>query len=184
MLGNFITDFIKGNVVESYQRDVYLGILLHREIDSFADRHQQIAESKKRLWQKHRHYSSVIVDIFYDHFLAKNWLEYTTTPLEDFACHAYATIQRFDRLLPQKAKQVLPHMIADNWLVNYGNLEGIDRAMRGMAKRAAFHSLMESAVDDLRKDYKNFEKDFRNFFPDLTAHSITYLQKLEDTDIF
>ncbi len=181
MVGNFIADFIKGKKAESYQRDVYLGILLHREIDIFTDRHHQVAESKKRLWQRHRHYSSVIVDIFYDHFLAKKWQEYSVIPLEDFARHAYSIIQRFDDLLPQKAQQVLPRMIANNWLVNYGKLEGINRAMQGMARRASFQSEMASAIEDLEKDYEQFENDFSKFFPELAAHSRTYRRKLEDT---
>jgi acyl carrier protein phosphodiesterase len=184
MIGNLITDFVKGEKAESYQRNVYLGILLHREIDVFTDRHQQFAESKQRLWQRHRHYSSVIVDIFYDHFLAKNWQEYSITPLEDFACHAYSTIQRFDKILPRKAKQVLPHMIANNWLVNYGKLEGVNRAMLGMARRASFPSEMGSATEDLQKDYQSFENDFRRFFPDLAGHSRNYLRKLEYTNSF
>lgn len=176
ILGNFIADFLKGKEAESYQRDIYLGILLHREIDSFTDRHRQVAESKQRLWQRHRHYSSVIVDIFYDHFLAKNWHEYSITPLEDFASHAYSTIQRFDILLPKKVKQVLPHMVANNWLVNYGKLEGINRAMQGMARRASFQSEMASAIEDLQKDYQSFENDFRKFFPELARHCRTYLR--------
>ena len=184
MLGNFIADFIKGREAKSYQRDVYLGILLHREIDFFTDRHRQFTESKRRLWQRHRHYSSVIVDIFYDHFLAKNWQEYSTIPLKDFACHAYSTIQHFDNLLPDKAQQMLPHMIADNWLVNYGKLEGINRAMQGMARRASFQSEMAKAIEDLQKDYKRFENDFRKFFPELIRHARTSLRKLEDTDFF
>lgn len=184
MIGNFITDFIKGKDVESYQREFYLGILLHREIDSFTDRHPLVAESKQRLWQRHRHYSSVIVDIFYDHFLAKNWPEYSNTSLEDFACHFYSTIQRFGNVLPQKAKQVIPHMIANNWLVNYAKLEGVNRAMQGMAKRATFQSSMESAINDLQQDYEKFAKDFRNFFPELAAHSINCLRRLEDTKRF
>ena len=184
MIGNFITDFIKGNAGETYRRDVYLGILLHREIDSFTDYHPKVAASKQRLWQRHRHYSAVIVDIFYDHFLAKNWSAYSLIALEDFASHAYSTIQRFDDLLPQKAKQVLPHMIANNWLVNYRKLDGINRAMQGMARRASFQSSMESAIDDLENDYEKFERDFKEFFPELAAHSITYLRKLEERDLF
>lgn len=182
ILGNFIADFVKGEEAESYQRGVYLGILLHREIDFFTDRHRQVAESKRRLWKRHRHYSSVIVDIFYDHFLAKNWHEYSSSPLENFATFAYSTIQRFDFLLPSKAKKVVPNMVANNWLVNYGNLEGINRAMQGMARRASFESEMASAIEDLQKDYRNFENDFRKFFPQLTEHSTTYLSKLHDTD--
>ena len=116
--------------------------------------------------------------------MAKNWPEYSNISLEDFACHAYSTIQRFDSVLPQKAKQVLPHMIANNWLVNYEKLEGINRAMQGMARRASFQSSMENAIEDLQKDYGKFEKDFREFFPELATHSKTYLRKLEDTKLF
>lgn len=179
MLGNFITDFIKGKALESYQRDVHLGILLHREIDSFTDRHRQVAASKKRLWHRHRHYSSVIVDIFYDHFLAKNWHEYSNSSLQDFASHAYSTIKSFDNLLPPRAKQVLPHMMANNWLVNYGKLEGVNRALQGMARRTSFRSSMETAVEDLQQDYEHFENDFRIFFPELAAHSMVCLRRLE-----
>ncbi len=179
MLGNFIADFVKGNVAESCQRNVYKGILLHREIDFFTDRHRLFIKSKQRLWPKHRHYSSVIVDIFYDHFLAKNWQEYSTTPLHDFARHVYSTMQRFDGLLPLKAKQVLPRMIADNWLVNYQHLEGIKRAMQGMARRASFRSEMAWATGDLQKDYEKFENDFREFFPELAGHAASCLHKLD-----
>jgi acyl carrier protein phosphodiesterase len=182
MLGNFIADFVKGQVAESYRRDIYRGILLHREIDFFTDRHRQFTESKRRLWSRHRHYSSVIVDIFYDHFLAKNWQEYSVTPLNYFACSVYSTMQRFDTLLPQKAKQVLPRMIADNWLVNYGKIEGISRAMQGMARRASFKSEMARAIDDLQKDYEKFENDFREFFPELASHAASYIHKLENAD--
>lgn len=180
MLGNFITDFLKGKTAESYQRGVCLGILLHREIDAFTDRHRQVAVSKQRLWHRHRHYSSVIVDIFYDHFLAKNWHEYSTSSLQDFASHAYSTIKSFDSLLPPGAKQVLPRMTANNWLVNYGKLEGVNRAMQGMARRTSFQSSMESAVEDLQQDYDHFGNDFRIFFPELAAHSLACLKRLED----
>ncbi len=178
LLGNFIADFTKGKQAETYRGEVYLGMLLHREIDLFTDRHSQVAQSKKRLWRRHRHYSSVIVDIFYDHFLAKNWCDYSSTPLENFAQQVYAIMQRFDALLPTRAKQVLPHMIANNWLVNYGKMQGIDRAMRGMARRAAFRSEMATALNDLQNDYQMFEKDFRIFFPQLAAHCKIYRSQL------
>lgn len=177
MVGNFIADFIKGGETDTLQRDVYLGILLHREIDSFTDRHTQVGASKKRLWQRHRHYSPVIVDIFYDHFLAKNWQEYSDTPLEDFASHAYSTLRRFEHLLPPIAKQVLPRMTTYNWLVNYGSLEGIDRALQGVARRASFTTEMASAIEDLQKDYEGFGDDFRIFFPELASNAKSFLTK-------
>jgi len=181
MLGNFIADFINGQEAESYRKEVYLGILLHREIDRFTDRHGLVAQSKKKLWHKHRHYSRVIVDIFYDHFLAKNWHLYNDTPLKAFAHNAYSILQGFEDLLPQEAKQVLPHMIANNWLANYAKLDGIDRAMQGVARRASFQSEMSCAINDLLKDYESFEEDFTNFFPQITSHSKMFLNALKES---
>lgn len=171
MVGNFIADFVNGEEAASYDEEIFQGILLHREIDSFTDRHPQVARSKKLLWPRHRHYSSVIVDIFYDHFLAKNWQEYSDIPLDTFASQVYTTLQDSEHLLPQKAREVLPRIIAHNWLVNYRRMEGIDRAMQGMARRTSFPSQMKSGVDDLRANYDEFENAFRIFFPELIAHT-------------
>ncbi|MDJ0624526.1 MAG: acyl carrier protein phosphodiesterase [Desulfocapsaceae bacterium] len=175
MVGNFIADFINGEEAASYDENIYKGILLHREIDSFTDRHPQVARGKKLLWTRHRHYSSVIVDIFYDHFLARNWEEHSNIPLEEFASQVYTTLERSEHLLPLKAREVLPRIIAHNWLVNYGKMEGIDRAMQGMASRASFPSQMKSAVEDLRNNYDEFEDTFRTFFPELIHHTKAFL---------
>lgn len=184
LLGNFIADFVNGQEAESYRKEVYLGILLHREIDHFTDRHGLVAHSKKKLWHKHRHYSRVIVDVFYDHFLAKNWHNYSDTPLKVFAHNTYSILQGFMDLLPQKAKQVLPHMITNNWLVNYAKLDGVNRAMQGLARRTSFHSEMSAAIHDLQKDYESFEEDFTQFFPQIISHSETFLCTLEESKIY
>ncbi len=183
MLGNFIADFVNGEEAAEYQRPIYLGILLHREIDRFTNSHLLFSQSKKKLWQRHRHYSSVIVDIFYDHFLAKNWLDYSSIELQKFSDHAYSTLQGFEESLPAKAKYVLPHMISNNWLVNYAKLDGINRAMQGLARRASFQSEMAKALEDLENHYDSFERDFTAFFPDLVSHSKIHLINLTDTEI-
>jgi acyl carrier protein phosphodiesterase len=168
MLGNFIADFIKGREAKSYQRDVYLGILLHREIDFFTDRHRQVRESKRRLWQRHRHYSSVIVDIFYDHFLAKNWDQYSEKELSEFALHVYGVMLENYNILPPKSRRILPFMIIHNWLVGYSRFKDLQWVFNGMSRRSAkYNSGMEGAVESLKKDYENFENDFQAFFPDM-----------------
>src|SRR3954453_2663939 len=90
MVGNFLGDFVRGrNLLERYKKNIATGIELHRTIDEFTDTHPIVAQSKNRLREKYRHYAAVIVDIFYDHFLAKNWSEYSSELLPDFADRAY-----------------------------------------------------------------------------------------------
>lgn len=168
-IGNFIADFVKGTAIEIYPPEIQKGILLHRKIDTFTDSHETVKKSKKRLWTKYRHYSAVIVDVFYDHYLAKNWSKFSNSNLLDFTGNFYAIAEEFIRFIPQKAKKMLFYMKKDNWLYHYQYIEGIDQALTGMSKRAAFESHMEEAAKDLEHHYEAFGQDFAIFFPQLRS---------------
>jgi acyl carrier protein phosphodiesterase len=177
-IGNFIGDFVKGKQLDNrFSKGVQMGIELHRHIDSFTDSHDIVGFSKKRLWPKYRHYAGVIVDIYYDHFLAKQWDLYHSELLPDFADKCYALLQSNVDSLPEEVKFMLPYMIKGNWLVNYSRLEGIHRALSGMARRTTFVSKMEEAVQDLEKDYKSYNNEFDEFFPSLVKHADFFLKE-------
>ena len=169
-------DFVRGrNLHEIYKPKIALGIELHRQIDEFTDNHAIVLESKKRLRSKYRHYAPVIVDVFYDHFLAARWREFHIQPLEDFAAHAYAKLEEHEPILPERVLQMMPYMIRGNWLVNYSKTEGIHRALTGMSRRTPYESKMDEAVHDLEKYYNEFEKEFIAFFPELKSMSDLFL---------
>jgi acyl carrier protein phosphodiesterase len=178
LLGNFIGDFIKGkNLVEKVGAKIARGIELHREIDFFTDQHPIVKESKQRLRPKYRHYSGVIVDVFYDHFLAKNWNDYHDQLLPDYADHVYDVIQKNASLLPERVNLMMPYMIKGNWLVNYAKLEGIHRALTGMARRTPYESKMDESVVDLQENYEKFKTEFTTFFPELEKHCNKWLKR-------
>ena len=167
MVGNFIGDFVKGKAYEAYSENIQRGILLHRNIDEYTDHHHIVTESKKRLWGKYRHYAGVIVDMFYDHFLATHWVEFHKMPLADFAQQVYRLMMSYEDRLPKGVRYMLPFMIEHNWLLSYAQKTGIHNALSGMARRTSFNSKMEEAVHDLNLYYVEFESDFKRFFPDL-----------------
>lgn len=176
MVGNFIADFVKGRAALSqFEPEIIRGIELHRAIDEFTDTHPVVSISKNRLRLKYRHYSGVIVDVFYDHFLAREWSSYHYELLPDFADKAYNTIQAYNSVLPPDVKYMLPYMIKGNWLVNYSKLEGIHRALSGMSRRTPYESKMEESVVDLERDYEEYKKEFEVFFPQLTEFSKQFL---------
>jgi acyl carrier protein phosphodiesterase len=170
MVGNFMGDFVRGrNLHELYNPKIALGIELHRNIDEFTDSHAIVLESKKRLRGKYRHYAPVIVDVFYDHFLAVRWHEFHTSTLADFASFAYSKLEAHESILPERVLQMMPYMIRGNWLVNYSKTEGIHRALTGMSRRTPYESKMDEAVHDLEKHYSEFENEFNIFFPELRS---------------
>ena len=176
MVGNFIGDFVKGrNVLEQFEADIAKGIELHRSIDEFTDHHPVVQISKMRLRPKYRHYAAVIVDIFYDHLLSRFWSNYHTEPLENFSQDTYTILQQHRNVLPIPVKNLLPYMIRDNWLLNYGTFDGIGKALTGISRRARHDSRMDESIHDLREYYEEFKSEFELFFPDLKKHSEEFL---------
>ena len=163
-IGNFMADGIHGNKFDMFHPDIQKGIKLHREIDTFTDFHPIFRKSKHRLHEKYGHYSGVIMDIFYDHFLAKNFSDYCTIPLEIFAQDFYQLLNENYDLLTEKIKMVLPYLIKDNWLVEYASIDGIAHILYNMDRRTKFKSKMQFSVDELNLFYDDFEKEFKMFF--------------------
>jgi acyl carrier protein phosphodiesterase len=167
IIGNFIADSVKGSDYKNYPDEIRKGILLHRQIDTFTDKHPIVEESKIRLRGKYHKYSSVIVDVYYDHFLASNWDQFSSVSLNDYTKEIYAIIQNNQHFLPEKARQFMYYMIQYNILEAYSRLEGIQRVLEGMAGRARFESNMEHSIHDLREHYSLFENEFKKYFPEL-----------------
>ncbi len=178
IIGNFIADFIRGNKYKHLPKPIQNGILLHRQIDSFTDKHPIVRKSKRRLHERYGHYDGIIIDIFYDHFLAKNWATYTATSLVETEIYFIQLMEKYKNILPEKVIQILPYIKEQQWLSNYANLNGIKRSLIGMNKRTKLKSKMDQATEDLKLHYTEFENDFTSFFKDLIPFSNLTIQKL------
>ena len=170
LVGNFIGDFVKGAQMDHYPQNVQKGIRLHRSIDYYTDTHEIVLQSKIRLREKFRHYAPVIVDVYYDHFLARDWAKFSKTPLKEYTENFYQLINKYFDMIPKGVIHMLSFMARDNWLYNYQFIEGIDRALTGMSRRTKFESKMEEASKSLKEHYESFDKEFHQFFPDLENH--------------
>jgi len=168
-IGNFMADGVRGQNYEQYPPGIKNGILLHRAIDSFTDAHPVFRQSTKRLHPDFHHYSGVIVDVFYDHFLAANWKMYSTDDLEDYAQSFYQLLDSNHDILTDRVAHILPVMKTYNWLGSYASVDGISQILQQMDRRTDNQSKMRFAGDFLRRDYKLYEKEFFEFFPDLEA---------------
>lgn len=182
-IGNFIADGIKGKNYKKRKREIQIGILLHRHIDTFTDAHKTVRKSTKRLHKNYGHYSGVIVDILYDHFLAKNWKRYSDTPLEDYVNTFYNSLETHYEILPLRIQKMMPYMLADNWLLGYASINGISRVLTGMNRRTKNISGMDKAINELEEFYEEFENEFTLFFDELIISSREKLKELNNTII-
>jgi acyl carrier protein phosphodiesterase len=180
LFGNFIADSVKGKNFNKYPNDIKNGILIHRKIDVFTDRHEIVKESINILRPHYGKFSGIVVDIYYDHFLAVNWHDYHNDNLSDFAREVYLTLGKRFQHLPNRTLRILPFLIAQNWLVAYANLDDLRKVFWGMDRRTKNISGMKSAVDQLQKNYKLLESHFREFYPQIQEFSKTKLEEINN----
>lgn len=166
IVGHFLADHIRGSKFEGLPEGIIKGIRHHREVDVFTDNHPAHKEARDLIRPVVGRYSGVVVDVLYDHFLAKSWDLHHPEPLELFSNRIYQILQTSIHL-EGKPTWVLQHMEAQNWLCLYREISGIDRVMRGMHKRVGGENSMDKSADVLVQEYQTLEATFQAFWPEL-----------------
>jgi acyl carrier protein phosphodiesterase len=173
-IGNFLGDFVKGRLNKltnaQYSEGVIKGMALHREIDFFTDNHPMVRQSIDRLQPKYHKFSGIVVDMFYDHVLAKNFDHYSAISLENYAEDFYNLLQERKAEIPEPMERMVKSMVSRNWFVGYKSYEGIEWALTGISKRLSFESGIEHATQELKVDFELYKSEFQTFFPDLINH--------------
>jgi acyl carrier protein phosphodiesterase len=177
-IGNFMADGIHGKHFDHFPKEIQKGIILHREIDTFTDAHPIFRQSTKRLHPNYHHYSGIIVDIFYDHFLAKNWSSYSEESLEQYTERFYQSLRDNFEFLNEKTQKMLPYLIQQNWLMSYQTIDGIALILEKMDHRMKRDSIMRLSVTELKTYYTEFEQEFTTFFDAIIIHSKLKIETL------
>lgn len=167
LVGNFIADHIRGNHFESYDPKIVEGIRLHRQIDTFTDAHPKFREAKRVFYKGFERYSGVLVDIFFDHLLAKNLKNYTTETLPELAARVYAVYQKNRSLLPGHSSGFLDYVLQNNIYVAYADIAGIERVLFHLSHRINKSVHLDEAVLLFNQSEELMEQLFRDFFLDI-----------------
>lgn len=177
-LGNLAGDFIKGCDTGLLHPRIQQGIILHHAIDRFTDRHDTVRRSKGRISPKLTRLSGMLIDIFYDHFLALDWDGYTPVTLEEFSAGVYTDLERYSNLLPPRLKELAPRIIAGNWLPGYRSTEMIDGAVTRLGQRLRNRINLGNGIDELHNNAESLKADFQEFFPQVIRFSQETRRKL------
>lgn len=170
LAGNFIGDYVKGKAYLQYPGDIRRGILLHRDIDSFTDNHEDTRKCKSFISSRYGLYSGIIVDIFYDHFLATNWSHYSSISLTEFARRKYAILEQYFEIYPKDVKLFFPYFLRSNWLDTYSSASGIGSVLQRMAYRTSIPDHSSFAVDMLNKNKEILKSLFFSFFNEIIEY--------------
>lgn len=179
LIGNLLGDFVKGRSIDTYCDEIKKGIQLHQKVDIYTDSHPVFRESKKLISSVNRRYAGILIDVFYDHFLAKNWLSYSSISLKEFTVRTYQVLQQNEAILPDSLKKVLPNLINRDVLMSYVEIRGIKNALKGISLRLKRENNLGSASEELLVNYEQLQLNFFEFFPNL----IDYVKTLRYNSI-
>ena len=172
-LGGMMGDFVKGSIPDHYAEKLALGLTLHRRIDSLAHNSPHTRRSRMRLKPGLRHGRSIIVDIFYDHFLASAWPDFSPMPLADYAANVYRLLRDNYHLLPPGLQLIAPRMIEYNWLFSYQYREVVGRALERIARRLSRPLPLQESLADLAI----YEEPLRRDFTEFMAEAADYVSR-------
>lgn len=172
LIGNFIGDHVKGHDYLKFPPQVRKGIIIHRRIDSYTDTHRIVLQSKTYLAPAYRKYAGVIVDIFYDHFLIKNWHRYSPIELQEFKERIFKILEKYYPVLSDEVRFFIPAFIQNDWITTYSSEEGLIRVLQRLSMRSSLPDHSEFAREILHKYYLQFDSEFLTFFPDLIRHIV------------
>jgi len=169
-LGNLLPDLASANALTSLPMEFQAGILRHRRIDAFTDRHLIFRRSIIRLGPPFRRFGGILIDIFYDHILAREWPAFAAMPLTEFAAEIYASFETQWMHIPAEARRRLETMQENDWICSYREIEGITEALTRIGARLRRPTDLAASIPILVRDYESFRADFVEFFPQLVAH--------------
>lgn len=169
LIGNLGGDFVKGPLGHRFDEQVARGIAEHRKIDEFTDTHPSVAAFRRVLIPDHGHYARVIADVFFDHFLAADFERHVGEPLDAFLRSAFGAMDSRPDLLPDRLRDVYPHMRRGGWLESYADIEGIRAALRGISRRLSRAPELHTSVGHLVTSREELAAHFETFFPDVQA---------------
>ena len=181
MVGNFIGDSVRGNQFSTLDPAKQRGILLYRAIDRLADAHLVVRRSKQRAQAVTGWYASVVIDVFYDHFLARDWAYYHAMPLPEYVRSVYTILAGWLKEFPDRSRRFYYYMVTHNILESYRSIDGITAVLEQIAEQPKFEFNMELAGDELVRGYRYYESEFKEFMPELQYYNKKALAALAKT---
>jgi acyl carrier protein phosphodiesterase len=171
IIGNFIADHVKGSHWKSYSEGIQTGIKMHRAVDDFTDHHPLILETKKYFSKDFGLASGILVDVFFDHLFALEWIENKSKQsLQDFTNQTHTILVKHQSILPEKSQRFLGYMLEYNILYEYHSIEGIEQTLRGLSRRLKDRFRLWEAVNIFQENKNEMKILFNGFLKELSLH--------------
>jgi len=171
MLGSLIADFLRGALDPALPRGVRIGVALHRSVDTFTDAHPQVVAARALFEPPYRRYAGILLDVWFDHLLARDWARHADGSLHAFSREVQALLAARAAELPPRMHGFARYMRTHDLPERYREIAMIDDVLRGLSQRLSRDNPLADAVPVIEARAQPLERHFAAFFPDLVAHA-------------
>jgi len=178
VLGGLLGDYVKGRLSRQFEPEVMHGIRLHRKVDAYTDAHPMTRASRNCFAPPWRRFAGIIVDVCYDHFLARHWPRYAEIPLDEFSERVYRVLLDNHHRLPPRLQAFAPHLVDEHLLGAYRHLDAVERTLERLSRRFKRPTDLSQAMAQVHGQYSRLEADFLAFFPDVARRSRVWASSL------
>lgn len=173
ILGALLGDFVFGQAaLADRPGEVRREIIVHRRIDRFTDTHPEVVAARALFPDGLRRYAGIVLDVHFDHLLARDWSRWNDGSLGAFTTRVYRVLREHHDELPPRLQAIAPRMQREDWLGSYRERASVDRAMRGIATRLSRNGeRLLACLPLLREHEARIDAAFEGFFPELVAEA-------------
>ncbi len=169
-VGNILPDILGLRALAPLGGEFQRGIACHRVIDVFTDQHPVFHRSRTRFHDGYRRFAAILVDVYYDHLLARHWSDHVEAPLSHFVDGFYEDLASVRAEVPEEVHPLLDHLRQEDWLGANATGDGPRGAIHRVERRLSWRVDLSGAADVFAREEAALAEDFREFFPELAAH--------------
>jgi acyl carrier protein phosphodiesterase len=167
MLGSLIGDFVRGRIDPALPPKVRAGIALHRAVDGYTDSHAEVVAARTLFAPPFRRYAGILLDVWFDHLLARQWTRFGEGALDDFSDRVRALLDANAELVPERMRAFAAYLGANDLPAAYRHTAMIGQALHGMSRRLSRANPLAEALPVLVDLHAPLQERFEAFFPEL-----------------
>jgi len=167
IVGGFLGDFVHGGIDPALPLGIRRGLALHRAVDVYTDGHPLVAASRALFEPPYRRYAGIVLDIWFDHLLARDFQRWSVVPLADYSANLRHLLERHDALLPPLLKRFLRYMRLHDLPLRYRDEAQIQRVLEGVGMRLLRANPLATSLSEIDRLRPQLQHAFDAFFPDL-----------------
>lgn len=175
--GQICGDFVKGRELSHFPAGVEQGIRLHRHLDMFADSYAGFLAVKQTMTGVPRRFSGIIIDVLFDHHLARHWQQFSTLTLPEHAQTVHSALAEHHHLLPESLQRFSALLKREEILERNTELYAIERTLVHLSSRSPRFSALALGQAQLRDFRESLHQPFEAFYPDLDSAARQFLNK-------